>query len=99
MMSDPALADIHTRDHPDDLRDGLMRGYEQHMTVKQLRATLSQRCEMAGGQSEWARRHGIPPSVVSEVINGRRDPSVAVINAMGFMRVDRFIPIKRGANA
>jgi hypothetical protein len=98
-MSEPALADIYTRDHRDDLRDGLLRGYERHMTAIQLRAELSQRCEMAGGQSEWARRHGIASSVVSEVLHGRRDPSAAVINAMGFMRVERFIPIKRGSNA
>jgi hypothetical protein len=68
------------------------------ITVKTLRGMLSQRCEMAGGQSAWAKRHGIPPSVVSETIHGKRDPSPAVLNAMGLMRVDRFIPIKRGAN-
>lgn len=68
------------------------------ITPATLRVMLSQRCELAGGQSEWARRHSIPASVVSEVIHGKRDPSAAVINAMGLLRVERFIPIKRGSN-
>lgn len=29
-MSEPALADIYTRDHADDLRDGLLRGFLIH---------------------------------------------------------------------
>jgi len=31
--SDPALADIYTRDHPDDLRDGLLRGFLIHRGI------------------------------------------------------------------
>lgn len=29
-MSEPALADIYTRDHLDELRDGLLRGFLIH---------------------------------------------------------------------
>lgn len=29
-MSEPALADIYTRAHPDELRDGLLRGFLIH---------------------------------------------------------------------
>ena len=68
------------------------------LTATDLQAILSHQCEMSGGRSEWARRHGIAPSVVSDTINGRRSPSDSVIVAMGFMRVDRFIPVKRGSN-
>lgn len=68
------------------------------LTIRELRGMLSHRCEMAGGQSAWAKRHGIPPSVVSETIHGKRDPGPNVLIAMGLMRVDRFIPVKRGAN-
>lgn len=68
------------------------------LTIANLRRLLAERCELAGSRSEWARRHRIPLSVVSETISGKRDPSPAVINAMGFLRVERFIPIKRGSN-
>ena len=70
----------------------------QAMTLAQLRDALSHRCEMAGGRSAWGHRHGIQPSVVTETISGKRDPSERVINAMGFVRVERFVPIKRGSN-
>lgn len=68
------------------------------MSILELRAALSQRCEMSGGRSAWARRYGIQPSVVTDTINGRRDPSDRVLNAMGLLRVSRFLPIKRGSN-
>ncbi|MBP0492197.1 hypothetical protein [Roseomonas indoligenes] len=70
----------------------------QALTSGDLRNRLSHACEMAGGQSRWAQRHNIPVSVVSETISGRRDPSERVINALGLMRVERFIPFKRGSN-
>jgi hypothetical protein len=53
---------------------------------------LSQACECAGGQSAWARVAGIPPSVVSETLARKREPSEAIANALGFLRVVTFIP-------
>lgn len=71
---------------------------DQILPVADLRRILSQQCEMAGGRLAWSRRHGIQPSVVTETISGKRDPSERVINAMGYVRVERFMPIKRGSN-
>lgn len=75
-----------------------MSGQPEILTPSALIALLSRRCEMAGGQSAWGRRYGILPSVVSDTIRGKRAPSEAVLNAMGLMRVERFVPIKRGSN-
>lgn len=65
----------------------------------QLRAELSRQCDMAGGQSEWARRHGVARTQVSEAISGRRDIPLGILNAMGLVRVVRYVPARRGANA
>lgn len=68
------------------------------LTDREVRRLLSQACEMAGSQSEWARLHRIPVSVVSETVRGTRGASDSVLAAMGLMRVVRFIPTKRGSN-
>jgi hypothetical protein len=72
---------------------------EVALTPMALRQMLSQQCEMAGSRTEWARRHRIPASVVSDTINGKRSASDAVVNALGFVRVDRYVPMRRGGNS
>ena len=61
------------------------------ITGKHLQAELSQACERAGSRSAWARKHGIPVSVVSEILCGKRDASEAIANALGYFRVVRFV--------
>ncbi len=63
------------------------------LTTADLIRELSQACEQ--GQSAWAAKHGIARSVVSDVLAGRRDPSEAVINALGYFRVVRYVPVRK----
>jgi hypothetical protein len=53
--------------------------------VKQLRAA----CEKAGGQSAWARAHGVTQQAVSLVLTGRRAPGPRILDALGLARVSR----------
>lgn len=46
-------------------------------------------------QGAWASANKVMPSYVSDVINGRRDPSPAILKALGLKRVVTFEPIKR----
>jgi hypothetical protein len=81
-------------------RDWLQRPTEQRnaapeqISIAGLRAELSQRCEQAGSQSAWARKHGIERSVVSDTLSGRREPSESVVNAMGLIRVVRYVRMR-----
>lgn len=40
-----------------------------------------------GSQLDFARKHGLSPSFVSDVLTGRRDPSKAILDAVGLERV------------
>jgi len=68
------------------------------LTASDLRAELSHQCEKAGGQSAWARLRGVSASQVSEALSGRRDLSESMINALGYMRVTRYVPVRARAN-
>lgn len=37
---------------------------------------------------EWARRHGVQPSGVSETLHGRGSPRPAILRALGLRRRD-----------
>ncbi|MBS7789257.1 helix-turn-helix transcriptional regulator [Roseococcus sp. SDR] len=58
---------------------------------KRLRAA----CEAAGGQGAWAERHGMSAAYVSEVLNAKREPGPAVLNALGLKRVVKFAEVRR----
>lgn len=38
-------------------------------------------------QAQWAREHGISPGYVNDVLNGRREPGKAILEALGLERV------------
>lgn len=40
---------------------------------------------------------GIARSQVSDTLAGRRDPSEAIINALGYCRVTRYVPMRRAS--
>lgn len=69
------------------------------LTETDILRALSQRCELAGGQSAWAARHGISRSVLCETLAGRRGMSEAIANAAGFVRVTRYVPMRGKPNA
>ena len=47
-----------------------------------LYADLRRACDAAGGQSEWARRHGISAQYVSDVVNARKGPGPKIYRAL-----------------
>ena len=64
------------------------------MTRVDLLKLLSRGCDKAGGQSAWAAKHDIARSVVSDTLAGRREPSEAIINALGFVKVVRYVQMR-----
>jgi DNA-binding transcriptional regulator YdaS (Cro superfamily) len=48
--------------------------------------------QAAPNQAAWARSHGISPAYVSDVINGRREPGPAILDALGIERVVTYRP-------
>ncbi|NHN85782.1 hypothetical protein GOB93_14190 [Acetobacter musti] len=51
----------------------------------------------SGGQSAWAQKHGICVSTVCEILNNKREPTEAVINALGYVVRPMCFPVKEGA--
>jgi DNA-binding transcriptional regulator YdaS (Cro superfamily) len=60
------------------------------LSTQGLYARLGKACEEAGGQSAWARRHGLSPQFVCDVVNGRRDPGPKMCRALGVAEVTMF---------
>jgi len=54
---------------------------------EEVRRLLVAGCIQAGGQGRWAQQHGVAPSYVSEVLNGRRAPGYGILSALGLERV------------
>ena len=55
------------------------------MTADDVRAKL--RANIDGSQASWAKAHGVSPAYLSDVLNGRREPGEAILNALGLTRV------------
>lgn len=64
-----------------------------------LRKIFFMEVEKAGGQSAWARAHGLHRSNVNEMLSGKRDLSEAVINALGFVVKPLYIPVTEPAKS
>lgn len=56
---------------------------------------LQAACDAAGGQQAWARRHGISPSYVSDVLHARRDPGAAILRALGLAKLVKYVIVRR----
>lgn len=55
------------------------------MTQDEVRSMLKSSC--VPNQGAWAKAKGLVPSYVSDVLNGRRDPSPAILDALGLEKV------------
>lgn len=62
------------------------------MTIDGLLKRLRRRIRRAGSQRAWAKEHRIDESVLSDVLNGRRDPSDRLCKALGVRRRLNFVP-------
>lgn len=57
------------------------------MDIDELRAVLAGACEKAGGQSAWAKSHGLSAPYISDILKKRREPGPQVLDALGFERI------------
>lgn len=57
------------------------------MTRDRVLALLRAECEKAGSQSAFAKLHGLSHAYVSDTLSGRRDPSKAILDALGLEAV------------
>jgi hypothetical protein len=56
-----------------------------------LRAHLKEMCEVFGGQSAWAAKHGVSAQYVSDVLKGRRTISEKLADKLGCVRVVKYV--------
>ncbi|MDB5415085.1 MAG: hypothetical protein JWR10_3420 [Rubritepida sp.] len=63
------------------------------LTLGQIYGLLGKACVEAGGQKAWGALHGISPSHVCDVLNARRDPGPAILQALGLERVTRYVKV------
>lgn len=66
--------------------------------VDEIRNRLADAVELAGSQSAWARKAGIPRSIVSEVLSQKRDIPESIINALGYIVRPMCVPARKGMN-
>lgn len=57
------------------------------LSADDVRQRLSTECEAAGSQAAWARAHKVSSPYVNDVINGRREPGRAILDALKIERV------------
>ena len=66
--------------------------------VSEIRERLAEAVDLAGGQSAWARKTGVPRSTVSEVLSQKRDMPESIINALGYIVMPMCVPARKGLN-
>ena len=68
------------------------------LTEAEVLRALSQECELAGGQANWAEIHGVSRTQLCEALSRKRQVTEALANAAGFVRVTRFVRMKGKPN-
>lgn len=56
------------------------------MTADEVRALLRTEIEKVGTAKAWAELHGVSITLVSDTVNGRRDPAQAIMRGLGLER-------------
>jgi len=54
------------------------------LTKAEFLDVLRKACADAGSQAAWAELHNIPPSLVSEVLNGKRGVTETIMAPLNF---------------
>lgn len=67
------------------------------MTSFDVCTMLRQRCNAAGGQSAWAKAHGVSPQYVCDVLSARREPGDSILASLGLRRVVRYAEVRKTA--
>ena len=66
------------------------------LTEADVYGAMRRECSAAGGVKQWAILHGISPGYAAEVMGGRTPPGPAVLKALGFVRVVRYVDTRNG---
>jgi hypothetical protein len=67
------------------------------VTEREALQELRRACQDAGSQRAWAKAHGYSDAYVSDVLNGRRDISEQLANALGLLRTVTYFPLRKVA--
>jgi len=70
---------------------------DQLYEVTSIVARLGTFCDRMGGQSNFARAHGVSTAYVNDVLQGRREPGKKILDALGFEKQVFYVP-KGGTN-
>lgn len=57
------------------------------MNTEQVREIIRDLCVEAGSQSAWAKANGVSQAYVNHVLEGKREPGPAILEAIGLERV------------
>ena len=57
------------------------------LTQTEVRKLLKDACRLAGSQHRWSDRHGFSAAFVSDVLNGRKDPTEKLCRALNLRRL------------
>lgn len=68
---------------------------ETVVSPAQAIAALKAAVSAAGSAKAWAASQGLSPQYVSEVLSGRREPSVRILAPLGLQRVTIIAPITK----
>ncbi|GJD54853.1 hypothetical protein [Methylobacterium dankookense] len=75
--------------HPDDAYDAAALSREEAAEVAAPAAVLDElraAVERAPSAARWARRHGVGPGYLADVLSGRRPPGAKILSALGIDR-------------
>lgn len=75
--------------HPDDAYDAAVLQCEEAAEVVAPAAVLDElraAVERAPSAARWARRHGVGPGYLADVLSGRRPPGAKILAALGIGR-------------
>jgi DNA-binding transcriptional regulator YdaS (Cro superfamily) len=64
------------------------------MTATDVRTALKAAVEDAGGQTAWAKLHGVSQPWVANFMSGEREPSPKLLRFLGLERVTSYRKVK-----
>ncbi len=67
----------------------------QAYTPEEMLVLLREETQRAGGPTKWAHGRDIAPSTVSDALSGRREIGETIGTAMGFVRRQLFIKVRK----
>ncbi len=68
---------------------------EESLNSLGLMLEFRREVDRAGGVKAWAQANGISIGYVSEALNGAALPGPKIINALGYIRVERFVRARK----